>query len=289
MAQEDAGEVAPEEITEEQLAAEEAEDFAAAMAGTEVPERDAGEAEETAEGAADVVAEAEETEEAEEVDPLAQFEERITNRLRNIEGKFGGLKSEVMRLEAAQQAASETRSAGEATPTAAQIQEAVKSGPAMESLRKDFPEFVDAFEEERGRTPQIDVDSLKNELREEFKKETGAYVTREQNQSEVEKARQMAVLDFHHPDWETTIGTQEYNDWLMSQPEETVALTKSASARDALKVLDSYRDFTASPPPSLTASSRQRLESAVTPTQGRASPVTPRLTEHDEFLAALNS
>ena len=68
---------------------------------------------------------------------------QVTQRLRNAEGHIGGLGSQMkQQLHAAQQV---TSKGGEA-PTAGEIRAAQSNAKAMESLKRDYPEFAEAME-----------------------------------------------------------------------------------------------------------------------------------------------
>ena len=273
-------------VTEDQEAELETAAFNAALDGEDPPAEEAEKVEEVEE--VQVAEESvEETEEEAPIDPLAAMEERLSNRIRNLDGKYGGMNSELKRMkDAALEAAQNPRVAD--SPTQAQVEEAVKSGPGMEALREQFPEFVTAFEEERANTPKVDVAALERQFNERYEALEAKTVAREESTKvEISRARQMALLDASHPDWEETVGTQDYHEWLMSQPPETVALTHSNSARDALTVLNSYSEHKASKT-DLTANSRQRLESAVNPTKGKVQSRSSPKTQTDYFNEALN-
>lgn len=209
-----------------------------------------------------------------------QIEQKLSGRLRNIEGHIGGLKHGLTQLSTARKAAEDQ---GAETPTKAQIREAAKSGEKMKALKDEFgDEFGEALEEAINtateRTPKIDIEGINQRIQS----------TKESAENLMYKARQMARLDTAFPDWEQTISTDAYRNWLLNQPQEIQVLTSSDSSADAIKVLKAYSDASQ---PSLTASSRQnnRLENAITPTSGGSVTKRKPLTEHEAFLAAYNS
>ncbi|TFH85264.1 hypothetical protein EQG41_18295 [Billgrantia azerbaijanica] len=213
----------------------------------------------------------------------SQIEQRLSGRLRNIEGHIGGLKHNLTELSAASKAAKEQ--GGEA-PSKAQINEAMQSGEKLTALKDDFPEWAEALQEGldavASRIPQIDEGAINQRLES----------TEQTAQQLMQRARQMARLDNTHPDWEQTIQTGAYQNWLANQSEETRQLAESSeSAADAIKVLNAFQEHTQASAPDLTAQRRQtsRLESAITPTTGGQVTRRQPKTEHEEFLEAFNS
>ena len=211
----------------------------------------------------------------------AQIEQKLSGRLRNIEGHIGGLKHNLSQLSTAAKAAEEQ---GADAPTKAQMSEAKQSGAKLAALKEDFPEWAEALEETLSAVnsrPQLDEGAINQRIQS----------IEENSRAEIQKARQLARLDNAFPDWEQTINSEQYNTWLSNQPHDIQALTSSEKATDALKVLNAYADSTQASNPDLTAQSRQRnrLESAVTPTQGRPATRKKPTTEEEEFLAAYKS
>ncbi|WP_027854694.1 hypothetical protein [Marinobacterium litorale] len=293
-----------QELTPDQMAEQEERDFLAATKGESDPEpestsapkdgaADPGEGDDNddlplaAEGDGDIdlsslppsVVEKLEAQMMEKLAP--QIEQRLSGRIRNIEGHIGGLKHNLQQLSTAAKAAEQQ---GAEAPDGHQMREAMQSGEKMARLKEDFPEFADALEEMFSgiatQMPQVDVSSINQRI-----DQTAQTMPQLMN-----RARQMARLDNAHPEWESTIQSERYLNWLSNQPPETQALTHSENAADAIKVLDAYAEsMKPASDPDLTAQRRQnRLESAVSPTDGRSAQRRQPKTEHEEFLAAFN-
>lgn len=215
----------------------------------------------------------------------------LTPRLRNIDGKIGGLNSTVQKLSAADKAARQ----GAPTPTDRQITEAFKSGAKMDALKDDYPEFFEALQESMNQVvksvPKVDVAALESKFEKQLLE-----TTRRSGMI----ARQLARLDMAHPSWEQDVETDQYKDWLYLNASKEIhgktiqALSESDSANDALKVLDAYYEASN---PDLPAPedqvSRQRktrrLADAEQPTSGRAPVKKQPETEQEAFERALNS
>ncbi|GAA0586706.1 hypothetical protein ACFQH5_20230 [Halomonas salifodinae] len=213
---------------------------------------------------------------------MSQMEQRLSGRLRNIEGHIGGLKHNLTQLSAASKAA---REQGSEAPSKAQINEAMQSGEKLKALKDDFPEWAEALQEGldavASRIPQIDEQALNQRFQS----------TEQAAQEQMRTARQLARLDNAYPDWEQTVQTDAFQNWLANQPEDIQQKTSSENAADAIAVLDAFQEHTKASAPDLTAQSRQktRLESAITPTTGGQVTRRQPKTEHEEFLEAFNS
>lgn len=295
-----------EQLSPEQIAEQEERDFLAAANGEDVeqastsdPEQNAEPAANSNEGAEPNAADAGDADAHDQgdkefdlsslpqstIDKLEEklttrIEERLSGRLRNIEGHIGGLKHNLSQLSTAAKAAEKQ---GADAPTTSQMRDAMQSGAKLNALKEEFPEWAEAIEESMqsvaSRIPQVDMEGINQRFQ-----------TTEQTAAQLmNRARQMARLDMAHPDWEQTIATDQFQNWLMNQSPETQALADSENATDAIKALDSFSEFVKASEPDLTAQRRQkntRLESAVTPTSGGQASRRQPTTEHEEFIAA---
>lgn len=293
------------QLTEQELADQEKQDFLDSFEGKEVPDREEAPEEQPEEGAAPENHEdqPEETpeEQPEEVDygipseAVARLRQELkqevaqefSGRLRNLEGNVGGIKQKLDQLSTAKQAA---ESQGADAPTNTQIKEAMESGDKLNSLKDDFPEWAEALQEGLDRVaqriPNVNVDDINQRLNQ------NAEAAEQSTAKAVYLARQMQKLDSQYPDWEETIQSDQYINWLHNQPPEIQAKTDSEDARDALEVLEKYHTETSQP--DLTAQesrqkNHQRLEQAVAPTSGQTTRRQQHKTEHEEFLEAFQS
>lgn len=207
----------------------------------------------------------------------------VSNRLRNIEGHIGGLTSQTKEIKAALTAAKTAAvAAGGDTPTDAQVA-AATTGEKWKQMKEDFPEWADAMEERIGsiRGSAVDVDGIAKKVTEGFAPALAGVEMR---------ARQFARVDMVHEDWENTVNTPEFSTWLQGQPDDIKALSSSAFAKDAIKLLNTYADHSkpkdtpAAPPAKLTP--QDRLATAVTPTRGNGQPIRTEPTEQEAAAAA---
>ncbi len=208
---------------------------------------------------------------------LQEMENRISSRMRNVEGHIGGLKSQMM------QAKQEATAEGDSTPTAAQIKDATGrkgSTEKLDALRTEFPEWAEALDElaeNYGPTETVAPDTF-------TKQEVATLV-----QDAVKQGRELAKVDAAHPGWEELRYTPEFTHWRESQPEETQKLADSSKAADAIKMFDLYKEATTPAAPANKGKSEERLKRSVAPQTTGAAPVQHVPTEEEDFLAGFNS
>lgn len=212
-------------------------------------------------------------------DPLKELEEKLSNRMRNLEGHFGGLNSKVQSLATRPQSAPQRPAEADA-PTQQQVKEALASGEKFEELKADFPEFAAALEEQ--------VSAVRGSFRQEFQSQDFQEAVRQAAAAESQAAIHAFQVDFEKqrlreqfPDYEKTASSPEFQDWLRGQPPEVYQLINSNYSADAAYVLNKYAAAN-------QRRSQQRLESAVAPTRG-STVKAPSPSEEDEFLAAFSS
>lgn len=298
------------ELTVEELEAQEAEEFRAAFDGSEADAYEPVEDEEEPEAAEAAPEDTEQPEsESEEPDngggPLkspemdleermwARLQERYDSQLRNLAGHIGGINSKLSNLMDARNTAQESgvEKADEA-PTDRQIGEAFKSGEKLEALREDFPEWAEAIEES--------MNSVLSRVK--VPSSSGGEKSFEELRAELNSARQQIEsfestipLYVRHPTWRQDVNEPGYRNWLAVQPPETQAKHFSDNVEDAIALLDQYKAFREqasepnTPAENPGRQTNRRLESAVTPTDGRSVNRPGRKSEHEEFLEAFNS
>uniref|UniRef100_A0A6M3LV52 Uncharacterized protein n=1 Tax=viral metagenome TaxID=1070528 RepID=A0A6M3LV52_9ZZZZ len=201
-------------------------------------------------------------------------------RLKQAESRIGAITNE---LHAAKQAAEKVKVA----PTAEQMAVATKSDENWENLKKDFPEWAEAFD---GR-----FDNKLSVKLEELKKEIGGGTTTEEleklkttlaegTQTEIQKG----ILTFFKPKWKDTIGTNDWKAWIAAQSAETVALTTSDQAVDAVSLIDQFEEATQKQKTAteIAADRKRRMKTSVLPEGGKAVPVKSEADMSDAELRA---
>ncbi len=196
------------------------------------------------------------------------------NRLRQAESRIGAINNE---LYAAKKAADTVKE----SPSAEQIAAASSSDEKWESLKGDFPEWAEAFDGRLDKKLAAKVAELKAEI--QTAKAAGGPGVEELKNSFEE--RFLTVLK---PKWRETIASPEWKTWLAQQPPETVALTKSDHAEDAISVLSSFEGSTVRQKTAteIAAERKERIKTSVLPRGGKSAPV---LSEADMTAAELRA
>lgn len=182
----------------------------------------------------------------------------ISDRLRNYEGSLGGLKTQLSQLSndlkaaVAAKATTATQARGAEAPTQEQVRVALKDPERMKQLKEDYPDWADVFEGEIGAVharieavekriaPPVDASALKTELAGDFDKRIAAALQPAVKDAEA-RARTYAYLDLKHgTGWEQRIASPEFEAWYAKQPKDVQALSASAVADDASKILALY-------------------------------------------------
>jgi hypothetical protein len=178
---------------------------------------------------------------------------QVTQRLRNAEGHIGGLGSQMkQQLQAAQQVSAK---GGEA-PTAGEIREAQSNPRAMESLKRDYPEFAEAMEAALNEQLQ----AIKASMPQPQMQQAG--VTAE----EFARMRSEMAVEIRHPGWQDRVKTTEFMGWMQHQPREVQMLAASEGPQDAVRLLDLHSEAMKS----VSSQRTQRLSSAAAIPSGRS-------------------
>jgi hypothetical protein len=196
----------------------------------------------------------------EEPEPLVAEPDPLADRVRSLEGKIGSLTDNLTKALAGNVALG---GGGGEAPTSEQVAEATQSTEKFDALAEEFPEWADAMKEQIGIVESSVMGKIPTP--EAIDEAIGEAATR---------ARQFAYVDIKHENWEETIQSTEFGQWLDQQDYATQALADSELGRDASKLLDKFKSFKqdsdpgSGPPHSETGQQRQqRLEGAVDPTR----------------------
>ena len=201
-------------------------------------------------------------------------------RLKQAESRIGAITNE---LHAAKKAAETVRDA----PTAEQMAVAAKSDENWENLKKDFPEWAEAFDSRFDNKLSVKLEALKAEIgggttTEELEKLKTTLA--EGTQTEIQKG----ILTFFKPKWRDTIGTNDWKAWIAAQPAEMVALTQSDQAVDAVSLIDQFEEATQKQKTAteIAADRKRRMKTSVLPEGGKAVPVKSEADMSDAELRA---
>lgn len=212
-----------------------------------------------------------------------EAEFQSTQRIRDLSGKVGALQQKIEQLTTAKAAA--TQSGAEA-PTAQQIKDAAASKSKMDALREDFPEWAEIHDEQQART-----DAAIAEVK------RAAYEAQQRAEStaqELQLTRVLRALDRVLPTWESDIQTPEYGQWLSKQSQQIqqAAMQPVPDPEAATFVIRKYLTDTATArkeqEAAATAKGRrdERLNAAITPTDGKQTIQRRQLTAEEAFVAS---
>lgn len=196
---------------------------------------------------------------------MAKLEEKLNGQFRQLNGQFGGLKSEQLKMQetlhaAAQKAAEQVSDA----PTKGQVTEAMKNPEGWQRLRDQYPEWGQATEEFvdarlAAAKPSFDPAVIEKLVQERIAGQT----------AEVRSEIITSSLDAVFPGWMDEVKTDTFAKWIDAQTPEVQALQLSTKVGDAAKMLRLYEQAKeSSPNANLTAQRKAVLKQAVTLPKG---------------------
>jgi nitrogen regulatory protein PII-like uncharacterized protein len=193
-------------------------------------------------------------------------------RLKQAESRIGAITNE---LHAAKKAAEVVKEA----PTAAQMAAAAVSDEKWESLKKDFPEWAEAFDGRFDQKLTVKLKELRDELKEEIKSVVPGTTTENLD---------LRLLSIVKPKWKETVASPEWKEWLAIQNAETAALITSDKAEDAISILTAFEEAKrgSKTATEIAAERNQRLRTAVLPVGGKATPAKSEAEMTAEELRA---
>ena len=173
--------------------------------------------------------------------------EKLPGTVNKLAGNIGGLTNATTRIESALKAAkSATEKSGADSPTDKQVQAALSNPEAWKRLKDEFPDWAEPIEAEfaalraeiakQPKAQAVDVDGLRKEV-------TGS--AREAINQGLAEAEERAFLRLKHPDWKTTINSQEFKTWMLSggPSEESFKQYKELQQTDPQKATEIVNGF----------------------------------------------
>ncbi|TFH51257.1 MAG: hypothetical protein E4H01_00710 [Lysobacterales bacterium] len=226
--------------------------------------------------------EEEEEEEKQEEEPKVEAKKVEADpnekRFRNLEGKFGTLNrdmAEVLKF-VKESAAAKT----DDSPSKEEL-DAANTHEKTEFLRKEYPEWADAVDEQMNslKATMIDEEKVKKITSAEVGESTQA--VRELTRIDRAAERKAESGDWPSDDWQTTIYSQEFVSWLEEQDDDAKAKRLSDSGRDVIALLDAFEQSRKTPPaPKSEPKKGRRLQDSVPTTTGGG----PTRTEQAETM-----
>lgn len=220
-----------------------------------------------------------------QLEQSAQFQRTASESLRNIGTTLQSLPQQIKDATAAATAA--VKAEGGEAPTKTEVAAATKSSEKWARLKEDYPDWADAMEEQladvraafaAAAPAPVDAKALRGEIEGGLTKAITPALQAVQN-----RARQLALLDFYHEDWEEIARSAPYAAWIKTQSADVQALEKSPLAKDGRKLFDQYKAFAKRA--KTKEESETRLKNAETPT-GTPRTTTEPIDNEDEAFRA---
>jgi hypothetical protein len=170
-------------------------------------------------------------------------------RLKQAEKRIGSITND---LHAAKKAVE--------APTKEQLAAAAESDEKWDSLKKDFPEWAEAFDGRFDKKLAEKMTHLREELKAELKTTDNL---------------DLRLLNVVKPKWKETIKSKEWKEWLAMQPSETAAKVYSERAEDAIDIITAFEEANRPQKTAteIAAERKERLTKAPLPQGGKATPV----------------
>jgi hypothetical protein len=156
----------------------------------------------------------------EKIAALEQINSRQADRLRAVEGRIGGLMSQLSQALANPKGAKAPPKESGDDPNA-----------LLDELVRDYPEFATPLSKML-KAREAEIEGAVNAKIAELAQQQQA------QQQALEKQRRELPVDLAHPGWQERVATPEFNAWLDRQAPDVKALAESAKPQDAIKLLD---------------------------------------------------
>lgn len=142
----------------------------------------------------------------------------LPGQIRNLAGHLGGLNSKIDSALATAKAAATDKAGAAAAPSDAQVKAAIANPEAWKKLKEDYPDWAEPLEAE--------FSGIRKEIA-ELAKKPGQAVDVNALKSEVTRgvdaalaagfdaAEERAFVRLKHPDWKTTVNTEEFKAWTL--------------------------------------------------------------------------
>ena len=195
---------------------------------------------------------------------LAEFENKLGTRLRNVEGHIGNLNGTQKELKTLMEASKTAANSVGQAPTQSEVKAAAGNPKAWEDLKGDYPEWANATEallDSRltGANTGFDAKAFEAEIKQQMRGETEA----------VRKEIINSSLDAVFPGWKEVVQSEAFDTWQAVQPEAVRALARSEKVGDAAKMLKMYETARlANPSNAITEQRKQTLAAATSTPKG---------------------
>jgi len=194
----------------------------------------------------------------------------LETRLKQTESRIGSVTNKLHEAEEAQKKALEEK---ENAPTEKEIAAAAETATKWEELKVDYPEWADAMDN-RFAAEQVKLDEGLTTIK-ELKEEIEALKIKPDDgeiEKKVKAESAKTLVSLIHPDWKETVTSDDWKTWLLAQSEDVKKKSGSFNVRDAVEVLDLFKDRNTNvkrTPSQIAEERRKRLLNSELPSKGR--------------------
>lgn len=216
------GDTSPESVDEPEQVEESAEPDNA-----EEVEADESDSNEDAEGESEP-----EAQEPDELTKLKQENQRLQHQFNSVNGRVSAYQRQAEQYkQQLEQRQAQQPQAGD------NPQGSGMSDEKWEALKKDYPDIAEAMESQ--------LNGIRSQYEGELSRIKGEVEPlkqyQQQAQQELHISSQMQALESQHPDWRDVVQTEDYNQWLQTQPPSVQQLMNSTDAQDNIFLLNTFK------------------------------------------------
>lgn len=200
-----------------------------------------------------------------QIDQLAQANAQLLHHVKTAEGRVAAMQREFQQARAAQ-----TAVAPQDAPSQGQIATAAKNPEKWEQLKQDFPEWAGAMEE----YVASKLGSMQPQGEQFDPQAVAQFVHQQVTQTKAEMQRlvEEARIEGKYDNWRDMVNTTDFAQWFAVQSPEVRALAGSASARDAIRMLDLFSEAKKRSATDIKQERGARLAAAATTRPGQTPP-----------------
>lgn len=170
--------------------------------------------------------------EPDELTKLKQENQRLQHQFNSVNGRVSAYQrqAEQYKQQLEQRQAQQTQ-AGD------NPQDSGMSDEKWEALKKDYPDIAEVMEAQ--------LNGIRSKYEGELSRIKGEVEPLKQYQQQTQQAQhissQMQALESQHPDWRDVVQTEDYSEWLRSQPHSIQQLMNSTDAQDNIFLLNTFK------------------------------------------------
>lgn len=199
-----------------------------------------------------------------EIDQIKEANAQLLHHVKTAEGRVAAMQREFEQARKAQQSVAPSDA-----PSQQAIAHAAANPEKWEQLKQDFPEWAGAMEEyvssklSSVQVPQgLQAEQVVDFVRQQV----------EASKAEMNRMLQEARIEGKYENWRDLVNTSDFATWFSAQKPDVRALAESASATDAIKMLDLFHAAKERPAGAIKQERGARLAAAAAPTKGNIAP-----------------